>query len=200
MRREFTRLAIPLTFVIADNNLTNTDGIFVWGINGTYNGIGYVDAPSDFTRITGNTLTGISPRTQSSGIGINGSRNSTGNGSYIDVIEYATEISNNTIVGNNTAVPQWNSENGAFSGINVMSYGAVSSSNGNGIGTGDITNTMIEGNSLSTLATGVTLKTVDSGVVVKGNSYDSTVLQFLQDSTTSPYGQSDNTLVTGNGN
>lgn len=176
--------------VVADNHLTDTHGIFIWASN---DGAG-IDKPSCFTRIVRNTITGVSRRTRNGQIGIQAGRWN-GDGRYIDVLQYGTDIIGNALVGDRTATPT-GGEGGQFSGILVQSYGWGVPNDGNGLG--DCTNTVIEGNRLSDLRQGILLSTSDYGQVVVGNTYDGTVQSFLLDQAAGGLGVSTTSVVTGN--
>ncbi|MEI8196935.1 MAG: discoidin domain-containing protein, partial [Phycisphaerae bacterium] len=181
--------------VIADNTSINTSGIYQWAINGSYDANGAYDVPDYFTRMTRNTVTGVSPRNNCGGIGFNTGRWSGPNAPYLDVMIFGTEITNNSITGNNTLNPgPGGIESGPFSGIYAIAY--YYSNRSNGIGTGDVTNTIIENNTLSNLKYGITLSTSDYGQVINRNTYDSAVLTFLLNSGT--YGTATNTVNTNN--
>lgn len=190
--------------VAAKNTLSNTAGIVVWGINGAR------DFPSYFIRVAGNTITGTSRRGNRSGIGMETGRWSGPNAPYLDVIGYGLEIIGNRLIGNGAFpnhVDITTSDAGPFiSGINALCFEYGNRPN-EGSGTSDITNTLIEGNTLSNLTTGITLSHLGYGQVVRNNTYDGKVFRFLLDSDTvpyqskpnlGPYGKSDNTLVVGN--
>jgi hypothetical protein len=174
--------------VITDNVLTNTSGVMVWAISGS----AYGDTPAYFTRIARNTISGVSKYSHASAIGIIGTRQ-TSDGYYVDVVEYGAEIIDNFLSGDNTQTPAGQIEGGNFCGIFVQSYDA---GHYNGIGVGDCTNTLIEGNYVSNQQTGITLTAADYGQVISRNTYDGKVLTFLVDS--GGWGTSTNTLVVGN--
>lgn len=176
--------------VVADNRLVDTHGIFIWASN---DGAG-IDKPSCFTRIVRNVVTGVSRRTRNGQIGIQAGRWN-GDGRYIDVLQYGTDIIGNTLVGDRTATPT-GGEGGQFSGILVQSYGWGVPNDGNGIG--DCTNTVIEGNHLSDLHQGILLSTSDYGQVVCDNTYDGTVQSFLVNQTAGGLGTSTASIVSGN--
>ncbi len=107
---------------------------------------------------------------------------------------YGTEITGNTIFGDKDAVvapTPYPGEMGPYSGI-VISYGFSNQSNG--VGTGDATNTVIEGNHLSDLKYGINLSRADSGNLLSANSYDSLVPTFLNEASPA----SDNTIQLNN--
>jgi hypothetical protein len=104
--------------VIADNVLTNTDGITVWAINQQ----GIVDMPSYFTRINGNTITGISRAALSNHIGLIGARQAP---NYFDIMVYGTEIVDNILSDNAAISPRTKptTTGGVYPGIFLQSYG-----------------------------------------------------------------------------
>lgn len=199
--------------VVANNTITNCDGVYIHAVTGGINTTADPDfatgAPSYFVRVVNNTVTGVSRRGNRAGIGTAAGRWNLGDGTsatkgvFQDVQHYGTEILRNKITGDRFAVPFTdilNPETGKMqnvsgltvSGIYVLSYGGGSYNNG--IGTGDTTNTLIEGNDLWNLKGGIYLSRCDYGQLVSNNYYDATVLTFLNHTTT----PSDNTFLTGN--
>ena len=172
--------------LIADNTMIDTRGIFLYAVSGAE---GF--SMDYFVRAARNSVEGISRRGNVAGIGI-GTGRWGNNGDFMGVQTYGTEFRDNSIVGDNTAVfgneVNFGAEVPPLSGIYVSSYGFSTQSNGTG--TGDTTNTLIEGNRLSNLKSGVTLTIQNYGQYISRNHYDASVLQFLKDS------GSDNTLVT----
>ncbi|MEI8196405.1 MAG: hypothetical protein WCI73_10890, partial [Phycisphaerae bacterium] len=184
--------------VVAHNTTINSVGVFMWAAR---NSSGLADTADAFVRITGNTITGVSRRTNEAGIGIYTGRFDGAN--FLDTMTYSTEILYNSITGNNTLTPTagWP----PFVGIYLSSYRYSNMSNG--VGTGDCANTLIAGNTLSNLKAGVMMTKGNYGQVITGNTYDSTVLEFINDNpyvdlyanhyiTSTTNGLSDNTLVT----
>ena len=144
--------------------------------------------------MTGNTVTGPSRYTQCSGIGLYIGRFDSAK--FYDVEAYCTEITANTVSGNNTLVP---SVQGAQQAA-LVPYGGIYDSSypwstlSDGTGTGDTTETIMQSNILSNLPVGVTLTPCDYGQWVNNNSYDSSVLAFMTNSS----GNTDNTIITSN--
>ncbi|HZG57981.1 glycosyl hydrolase family 28-related protein, partial [Paenibacillus sp.] len=170
--------------VVADNTILDSEGIFLYTVR-----IGDGMANAYFSRVTGNTVDGISRRSFHGGIGFNTAR--VDNAHYYEVDAYSTEILNNAVTGDNTATPRYGiTEAPPYGGIYAIS--ATYSSQYDGQGSGDATNTVIEGNVLSNLKTGIDLTHSIYGQVVKGNVYDATVLTFIEDT------GSENTVIEGN--
>ena len=175
--------------VVADNTLINSGGVLLYAVRDNASGQSRY-APTFFTRVTGNILLGISRLGNYESMGIYTAR--FGTASYTGVQAYGDEFCDNTITGNNAAVTNSSSNSQApFVGIFVTAYGYSTQSNG--VGVGDATDTLIQGNNLSDLPTGITLTTSDYAQVVSNNLYDGTVLTFLQNSG-STYGTSTETL------
>jgi parallel beta-helix repeat protein len=160
--------------VVADNKSVDSEGIFLYTVRNSQ-GL----SPGYFTRITDNVVEGISRRSSHGGIGFNTGRGD--NDHYYAVDVYATEILGNKVSGDNAVAPTGGkTEAPPFGGIYASS--ATFSSGYDGVpGTGDSTNTVIEGNKLSDLGTGVDLTHSSYGQIVTGNKYDDTVLEFLHD-------------------
>jgi parallel beta-helix repeat protein len=170
--------------VVADNTVLDSEGIFLWTAR-----VGDGLASAYFSRIAGNTVDGISRRSFHGGIGFNTAR--VDNGHYYEVDAYSTEIRGNSVTGDRTATPRHGiTEAPPYGGIYAIS--ATFSSQYDGQGSGDATNTVIEDNVLSDLKTGVDLTHSLYGQVVKGNRYDATVLKFIEDT------GSENTILSDN--
>jgi hypothetical protein len=178
--------------VIADNTSIDCNGIFVWSARvGPPDTTSFAqNCPDFFSRITRNTVIGVSRRSHQGGIGTYTGRFDSPK--FYDVEVYATEITENEVSVNNNVSPGTGTESPPYDGIYVSSYPFSTGSDGSG--TGDATQTIIESNRLSNLPTGVTLTQCDYGQMVNGNTYDSSVLAFLSDAT----GSSDNTQITSN--
>jgi hypothetical protein len=183
--------------VVADNTSIDCDGIFVWSARGIFDWStgsvttkGAQDCPDFFVRMTRNTVIGVSRRSNQGGIGTYTGRFD--GAKFYDVEVYATEITDNTIFGNNAIAAGSGTEAPPYDGIYVSSY--PFSTGSDGTGTGDATETLIESNRLSNLPTGVTLTKCDYGQLVNGNTYDNSVLTFMSNST----GSTDNTIITSN--
>ncbi|WP_162463217.1 S-layer homology domain-containing protein [Paenibacillus psychroresistens] len=160
--------------VVAGNTSVDSEGIFMYTVRNNQ-GI----SPGYYTRIADNHVEGISRRSDHGGIGFNTSRNTSDRYYSIDV--YSTEILNNSVSGDNTVQPTGGkTEAPGYGGIYAISA-SHSSSYDNVPGTGDSTNTIIEDNSLSNLGTGVDLTHSSYGQIVRGNSFDETVLKFIND-------------------
>ncbi len=179
--------------VVADNMSMDSAGIYIHAITGNISSVG-TSSPSYFTRLTRNTVQGLSRWGNFAGIGLNTGRWNSG-GSYLDVQTLGTVISNNVIFGDKDAVTSpsfYPGEMGPYSGIYAISYGFSNQSNG--LGTGDATNTIIEGNHLCDLKYGVNLSRADSGNLISANSYDSLVPTFIFEAAPA----SDNTMQLNN--
>jgi hypothetical protein len=177
--------------VMADNTTIDCNGLFLFAVRkGPPAYPGMADSrPGMFNRITRNTVIGFSRRSSQAGIGISTGRFDSNN--FFDVEVYSTEITDNEILGNNTVAPQKGTEAPPFDGLYISSY--YSTLHG-GTGTGDATDTIIENNRLSNLPMGITISKCNYGQLVNGNTYDSSVLTFLNDSR----GGGDNTLISSN--
>ncbi len=178
----------------AENNSLDSAGIYLHSVSGGISsGVG-IDCSGYFTRMTRNTVQGLSRWGNYAGIGLNTGRWNTG-GAYLNTQTFGTEITGNTIFGNKDAVvasSPYPGEMGPYSGIYVISYGFSTQSNG--VGTGDATNTIIEGNHLSNLKYGINLSREDSGNLLSANSYDSLVPTFVNEAAPA----SDNTIQLNN--
>jgi len=178
--------------VVADNTSIDCNGIFVWSArSGPPATTGSAqDCPDFFDRITRNTAIGVSRRSNQGGIGTYTGRFD--NPKFYDVEVYATEIIDNHVAGNNAIGAGSGTEAPPYDGIYVSSY--PFSTGSDGTGTGDATETLIESNHLSNLPTGVILTKCDYGQLVNANTYDNSVLTFMNNTT----GVTDNTLITSN--
>ncbi|MDD5199086.1 MAG: hypothetical protein PHC88_04725 [Terrimicrobiaceae bacterium] len=185
--------------VIADNTITDCMGIYTYAINGGLSSGGFFqagtmpDVPSYFVRITRNNIQGVSARGNWAGISITTGRwNSPYN--YFDVMAYGTEITGNTIIGD-PAKTTFTMQNGQYiacipaDGILVDGY--LYSSMSNGTGVGDVTNTLIAGNTIWNMPTAVTMTKCITGQMLYSNT-TSSVTRFLAD------GGSVNTVQSGN--
>jgi Pectate lyase superfamily protein len=175
--------------VFADNTSIDCNGAFIWSARSS-NATTAQNCPDFFNRITRNIVIGFSRRSEQGGIGTyTGRFDGT---KFYDVEVYATEMTDNSVSGNNHVAAGSGTEAPPYDGLYVSSYPFSTASDGTG--TGDATETLIESNRLSNLPTGVTLTKCDYGQLVNGNAYDSSVLTFLNNST----GATDNTLITSN--
>jgi hypothetical protein len=180
--------------VVAENRSFDSAGIYMHAITGKISGSVAVSCPGYFTRITRNTVEGVSRWGNYAGIGLNTGRFDSG-GAYVDTQALGTEINGNTIFGDKDAVVSgsvYPGEMGPFSGLYAISYGFSNGSNG--VGTGDATNTILEGNHLCDLKYGVNLSRCDSGNLVSATSSDSLVPTFLNEAAPA----SDNTIQLNN--
>jgi hypothetical protein len=177
--------------VVADNTSIDCNGIFVWSArSGPPDSATVSDAPDFFVRITRNTVIGISRRSNQGGIGTYTGRFDSPKFRSIEV--YATEITDNEVLGNNTIAAGSGTESPPYDGIYVSSY--PFSTRSDGTGTGDATETIIEKNRLSNLAAGITLTRCDYGQLVNGNTYDASVLTLVNNDARN----TDNTLIISN--
>ena len=183
--------------VIADNTSIDCNGVFIWSaraiVDWSTGGTitkGAMNCPDFFSRITRNTVIGVSRRSNQGGIGTYTGRFD--GPKFFDVEVYATEITDNNVFGNKTIAAGSGTEAPPYDGIYVSSY--PFSTGSDGTGTGDATETLIESNRLSNLPTGVILTKCDYGQLVNGNTYDNSVLAFMNNST----GSTDNTIITSN--
>jgi hypothetical protein len=174
--------------VAADNTLTNCRGILVYAVT-DISDPGYHSSPNYFARITGNTLTGVSPRDGYGGISVTSGRSGPVGMTFVNIQDLGTDIIGNTITGSTTPPPGGSeTEAPPFSGIAIVAAG-FSRDEGTG-GTGDITDTMIQNNTLKILTDGITLTGTDDGQMIFDNVYGASVSTFLQNQ----FGTSDNTI------
>jgi hypothetical protein len=175
--------------VVANNTAVDCDGVY---LHSSRKGppadpTAAQDGGDYFERITRNTVVGVSRRSNQAGVGFGTGRSDSPN--FYDITVYATEITGNLVFGNGT-VAGGGTEAPSVSGIYAYAYpGSMS----NGVGD-DTAGTLIESNVLSDLQGGVTLTQCNYGQLVNANTYDGSVLDFLNNFT----GSADNTLVTSN--
>ena len=178
--------------VAADNTLTNCRGILVYAVTDV-SIPGYHSSPNYFARITGNTLTGVSPRDGYGGISVTSGISGPAGTGYQNIQDLGTDIIGNTVTGSTTPPPGGSlTEAPPFSGIAIVAAG-FSRDEGTGT-TGDITDTLIQNNTLKVLADGITLTGTDYGQLIFNNVYGASVTTFYQQQN----GTSDNTLLLDN--
>lgn len=166
--------------VIADNLLTNTVGIFTFAARSDAG-----DSAGQYIRIARNLLSGVSRRSNTSAIGIYTGRFDVP--TFVDTMIYSVEILENTITGDLSKTMDGRWYFPAYNGIYLSSY--EYSNRSDGTGTGDITNSLIERNTLNDLQSGIMLTKGDYGHVISNNKSNVNVIQFLRD------GGSQNTLI-----
>jgi len=178
--------------VAADNTMTNCRGILVYAVTDVSNP-GYHSSPNYYARITGNTLTGVSPRDGYGGISVTSGISGPAGTGYQNIQDLGTDIIGNIVTGSTTPPPGGSlTEAPPFSGIAIVAAG-FSRDEGTGT-TGDITDTLIQNNTLKVLADGITLTGTDYGQLIFSNVYGASVSTFYQQQ----YGTSDNTLLLDN--
>lgn len=165
--------------VVAENLSVDCDGIFMWScryINPTTDYPMYYFVPNYFNRIVGNVITGVSWKSNRTGIGMNTTRQTDG-GSYYGVEVYATEIRDNYIAGDSSKKPlDVVTEAPAVSGIFLYATRSSSMYDGKAV-PGDISNTIIEDNQLHSLSTGITLSRCTYGQLLRNNFFGTSVIK-----------------------
>ncbi|MCL2352361.1 MAG: hypothetical protein FWC55_07515, partial [Firmicutes bacterium] len=155
--------------VVADNTSVNSEGVFIWSDR---SGSGVV--ADYFSRVTRNSLTGVSKRTGYVSIGYNTGRSDGSHAYSTDVC--GTEITDNQIIGSLAPrTANGDTEAPDLSGIYLASA-SYSSQYDNVLGSRDSINSIVEGNKLDQLNTGVTLTHSIYGQVITDNLYSADVL------------------------
>jgi len=167
-----------IDWVIADNTSENALGVFIWNMRQPNNALMFRTGviPNYYNRIVRNRLKGKDFEHNDQGIVLSGERYNTG--AYNEVQGFNTEIRENVISGAGDA---------SGNGITIAPGRGENDSLGV---TGDITNTIIEGNTFKKLAAGIALVRNCYGQTLVNNTFESTVQKaFVTD------GVSQNTIT-----
>jgi hypothetical protein len=166
--------------VVANNTTINCDGIFLWAArSGPPFDTAAQDPVNQFVRIVRNNVIGCSRRSNQAGIGSYTGRFDTP--FFYDTQCYGLQISSNSVTGNNQLIPLGEiTETPPYSGFYLSSF--PYSTRNTGTGTGDIADTIIEGNTMNDLANGITITMCNYGQYVNNNIFTSSVLNFLVNS------------------
>lgn len=160
-----------IDWIIADNTSENSLGVFIWNMRWPNDALMFRTGviPNYYNRIARNRLKGKDFEHNDQGIVISGER--FGTRAYGEVQGFNTEIRENVITG---------AEDASGKGIYIApGYGEIDSL---GV-TGDITNTIIEGNTFKKLAKGVELFKHCYGQTMVNNTFEPTVqTAFVTDS------------------
>ncbi|MDR1530949.1 MAG: S-layer homology domain-containing protein [Clostridiales bacterium] len=169
--------------VVADNTSIDSEGVFIWSNN---SGAGIV--PDYYSRVTRNTIEGVSRRSGYGGIGFNTGRSQA---PFFATDIYSTEILQNTIIGGYNSSASGDTEAPSLNGI-YLEAAAWASSYDNVDGTRDAVNTLVLGNTLdvdsSAASSGreynVNLSHSNYGQIIKDNKYAQAIATFLTDTHT----------------
>jgi hypothetical protein len=173
--------------VVANNTTVNCNGIFIYSarVGSPAHPLAGSDRADAFVRICRNTVVGVSRRSNQGGIGLTCGRVDSAN--FFDTLIYATQMVSNSISGNSQAIPIGGiTEAPPYSGIYLSSY--PYSTLNKGTDTGDITDTIIEGNQLDNLMNGATVTKCNYGSYINNNFCTPAVLNSIVNGTS----QSDN--------
>jgi len=169
--------------LVADNDFLDSEGVFIWSVN-VLNATDTVISPGYFNRVTGNVLTGVSPLSKNSGVGVASERFDNGGGHYYAVQAFANEFRNNDITGTHetpignsiTEAPAYNT--GIY--VSTADIGHYDGNNDVSV-SGDTTNTIIEDNTVRNKQHAVTLTHSTYGTVLADNKSGNVTGGFAND-------------------
>ncbi|MHA6480545.1 carbohydrate-binding protein [Paenibacillus sp. strain BS8-2] len=167
--------------VVANNTFLDSEGVFIWSVN-VKNGNESNLSPNYFNKVKGNVLTGVSPLSKNSGVGVASERFDNGGGHYYAVQAFGNEFRDNDLTGTNetpvgnsiTEAPSYNT--GIY--VSAADIGYYDGNNDVTV-SGDTTNTIVEDNTVRNKQYAVTLTHSSYGTVLAGNKTANVTSAFV---------------------
>ncbi len=167
--------------VVANHTGTDTEGVYIYAAHtwGTSSRI----RTNFYTTVRDCSFSGVSARSRHVNISAGSQRMILGN-SYYGVQNYGIEIRNNVLVGDPTAVPEFEDANGnpirrtesvPANGIAFRSGGTREDNYA-----GDNTNILIENNLLKNMDLGISYTATERGIITEGNTFETVTVPYEQ--------------------